>query len=318
MESPAVTLVMRDYDYLAPLYTGDVTPEGVRLTIDRTTSIFQAYSDASIVASELSFSRFLIERSKGDRRFVGIPFFPTRAFRHRCFYTHRERPVPSLKALEGRRVGTNSWPDTGNTWSRAILRDQGVWIDRINWWVGRIDEKYPARPQTAVPSFVREAPGHMLRDMLLQGDLDALMCPFPPQGFYSAGSPIVRVIRDYRSAEIEYYRRTGIYPAHHIIGVRRELFERAPHVAVAIYQVMERARVLWQQRRLYMAELTPWTLADIEDTMALMGADWQPGGVSANTRVIATLCEEELAQGLIERPLDPASVFAEFDAVLKT
>jgi 4,5-dihydroxyphthalate decarboxylase len=318
MDSPSLTLIMRDYDYLALLYGGDVTPEGVHLTIDRTTPITQAYTDSSIVASELSFSRFLIGLSKGDRSFVGIPFFPTRGFRHRCFYVHRARPLSSLKELEGRRVGTNSWPDTGNTWTRAVLRDQSVRIDHIKWHVGPLDEKYPKRPQSGLPPFVREVAGRYLRDMLLEGELDALMCPFPPIGFYDNGSPIIRLIADYRAAEREYYARKRIYPVHHVIGLRRDLFERTPQIGVAIYQALDRARLLWQQRRLFMAELTPWMLVDIEDTMALLGTDWQPSGVTPNKAAIAALCDEELAQGLVDRPLDPETVFAEFDAVLKT
>jgi 4,5-dihydroxyphthalate decarboxylase len=317
--TPAITLVMRDYDYLAPLYNGDVAPENLSLTLDRKTSIFQAYSDPSIVASELSFSGYLIATSRGDKSFVGIPFFPTRAFRHRCFFTRRDTGLTGLKQLEGRRVGTNSWPDTGNTWTRAMLRYEGVQLDRIQWWVGQLDEKYPARAQRGVPPHVQQArEGTTLREMLLRGELDALMCPFPPVGFYEPGSPIVRLLPDYAAAERAYYRRTGIYPAHHIVGLRRELFTRSPQIAASIYDVLDRARLLWQQRRLYMAELTPWTLTEIEDTVALLGADWQPSGVSANRSVIAALCEEERAQGLIDRPLDPDEIFREFDAVKKT
>jgi hypothetical protein len=52
--------------------------------------------------------------------------------------------------------------------------------------------------------------------------------------------------------------------------------------------------------------------------MALLGTDWQPSGVTPNKAAIAALCDEELAQGLVDRPLDPETVFAEFDAVLKT
>lgn len=319
MDVSAIRLVMRDYDYLALLYGGDVASNGLQLTIDRKTSIVQAFTDPSIIASELSFSRFLIGRSKGDHDFVGIPFFPTRAFRHRCFFVRRDSALSDLKALEGKRIGTNSWPDTGNTWTRAVLRDQGVRIDRIRWWVGPLDETYPRRAQSDLPAHVQEAPAdHLLRDMLLSDELDVLMCPFPPKGFYEVNSPIIRLIPDYRRAEQEYYRRTGIYPAHHIIGLRRNAFEQNPQVAVALYQTLDRARLLWQQRRLFMAELTPWTLTDLEETAALMGADWQPSGVTANRKVIQALCEEESAQGLVERPIDPTTVFAEFDEVLKT
>jgi 4,5-dihydroxyphthalate decarboxylase len=319
MSASTLTLIMRDHDYLAPLYGGDVTPDGVPLIIDRKTPITQAYSDPSIVASELSFSRFIIALSKGDRSFIGIPFFPMRAFRHRCFYVRSDSRLRDLIALEGRRVGTNSWPDTGNTWTRAVLRDQGVRIDRIRWTVGPIDESYQARPQGALPSHAQEAPpGRMLREMLLDGDLDALICPFPPKGFYDPGGQIVRLLPDYRGAELDYYRRTRIYPIHHIVGLRHEVFERDAQVAIGIYQALDRAKIYWQQQRLYMAELTPWVLAELEGTAALMGADWQPSGVSANRHVIAALCDEEMAQGLVERPVDPASVFAEFDAVMET
>jgi 4,5-dihydroxyphthalate decarboxylase len=320
MATSSITVVMRDYDYLAPLYSGDVAPDGVQLILDRKTRITQSAGDPSILASELSFSRFLIGLSQGDRSFVGIPFFPTRAFRHRCFFVRRDSRLRDLRALQGTRIGTNSWPDTGNTWTRAALRDQGVAIDRIRWTVGVIDDSYPpGRPQADLPAYVTEAPaGRTLRDMLLDRDLDALMVPFPPKGFYDPDGPIVRVLGDYRAAELDYYRRTRIYPIHHIVGLRRQVFERDPQVAVAIYKTLEAARLYWQRQRFFMAELTPWVLTDMEETVALMGPDWQPGGVRANAHITRTLCDEELAQRLIEGPLDPDTVFAEFDAVLET
>jgi 4,5-dihydroxyphthalate decarboxylase len=320
MTTPAITVVMRDYDYLSPLYGGDVIPDGVRLTLDRKTRITQSAGDPSILASELSFSRFLIGLAQGDRSFVGIPFFPTRAFRHRCFFVRRDSALRDLRSLEGTRIGTNSWPDTGNTWTRAALRDQGVAIDRIRWTVGPIDDTYPpGRPQADLPAYVTQAPtGRTLREMLLAGDLDALMVPFPPKGFYDSDSPIVRLLRDYRAAELDYYRRTRIYPIHHIVGLRRQVFEHEPQIAVAIYKTLEASRLYWQRQRLFMAELTPWVLTDMEETAALMGTDWQPGGVRANAHITRALCGEELAQRLIDQPLDPGTVFAEFDTVLAT
>lgn len=319
MAGTTVTLIMRDYDYLAALYGGDVVPDGVQLTLDRKTPITQWMTDPKIIASEVSFSRFVIGLSKGDKSFVGIPFYPTRAFRHRCFFVKRGSNLHQLTDLEGKRVGTNSWPDTGNTWTRAALRDQGVRIDRIRWWVGPLDETYPVRAQSGLPPYVREAPaGKVLRDSLLAGDVDALMCPFPPKGFYEAQGPIVRLLSDYQKAEREYYDRTKIYPIHHIVALRRDVFERDPQLAVAVYRALDQARLYWQKQRLFMAEMTPWVLVDLENTASVMGADWQPSGVAANRHIIKALCDEEIAQGLIDRPVDPGSVFADFDAVLKT
>lgn len=320
MRKVSLELVIKDYDYLAPLMYGDVTPEGLDLHIDRVSPITRTTEDPSVPAGELSFSGHLIRLAQGDDRFVGIPFFAYRAFRQRCFFTLRDSGLTSLQDMAGKRVGTNAWPDTGNTWSRAALREAGVAIDQMEWWVGGIDDpaydSWKGRPAITVPPYVHSiAPGQTLRKMLLAGELDALMIPIPPPGLYEAGSPIVRVLEDYQSAEEAYYRRTGLYPAHHILGVRREVFEHDPWIARSLYDAFDRSQKLWQERRAQLTELTPWLLADIERATALMGEDWQPNGVEPNREVIATLCEEEFAQGLIEEPLDSESVFAEFESV---
>ena len=39
-------------------------------------------------ASELSSSNFIIERARGDQRFVALPVFPSRVFRHNSMYVN--------------------------------------------------------------------------------------------------------------------------------------------------------------------------------------------------------------------------------------
>jgi 4,5-dihydroxyphthalate decarboxylase len=319
MATPQIRLLMRDYDYLTPFFRGEVTAEGIDLTIDRKTPMTEVTANPAIVAGELSFSRYLIGIAAGNRDFVGIPFFPIRAFQHRCFYVRRGSGLRSFGQLEGKRIGTNDWPATGNTWSRAAMREQGVRIDGIRWIVGPIDDRYPRRPQVGLPQFAEAAPGdHTLRDMVIAGELDALMCPVPPKGFYAPASKIVRLFRNYKREERGYYARTGIYPTAHIVGIRREVFERDPSVAVSLYRALDQARLQWQQHKWDNPEFTPWELAAIEEAGKLMGSDWQPNGVAANRKPIQALCEEEYAQGLVSRPISPDEVFADFDAALKT
>jgi 4,5-dihydroxyphthalate decarboxylase len=317
----AINVVTKNYDHLAPLACGDVVAEGIDLSLDRKTSMIQFLLDPTFHAGEMSFSQYLIRLSQGERDFVGMPVFPTRAFRHRCFFVLRDSGLEEFKDLEGKRVGTNAWPDTGNTWSRAALREQGVQIDQIDWWVGPIDDpsydSFGHRPKLTLPSNVQPtAPGQTIRDMLLDGELDALMCPIPPKGFYDPDSPIARLFPDYRQVEQAYARRVNYFPAHHIIAMRREVFERDPWVARGLYQAFDRSRVQWQEERRRLAETSPWLLADLEDTTELLGHDWQPYGVQRNRRMIQALCDEELAQGLIDQPLDPSRVFAEFEQVM--
>ena len=319
MSTQLLTLVMKDYDHIAPLVAGDVQVEGIDLHIDRDTegALGRTLNDSTIDVGELSFSRHLIRLANDDRSFVGIPVFPTQRFRERCFFTRRDSGMSELAQLAGKRIGTNEWPATGNTWSRAVLRERGVDIEGIDWLVGPVDDPdYPMRPQGELPPNVqRTEDGQTLLELLLDGELDAIMCPLPPRGFYDDDSPVVRLVPDYRQAEKEYYKRTGILPPHHLIGIRREVFERDPSIAPRLYDAFEESKQLWQQRRRRLTDTVPWLMPEIEETTALIGEDWLPYGVEAKRREIELLCEEEFEQGLIDQPLDPDTVFAEYQAV---
>ena len=322
MSKLSIKLVARSYDHLMHLACGDVVPEGIDLHLDRQSDMKEFLADPSFHAGEMSFSQYLIRTSQGEREFVGLPVFIMRGFRHRCFFVRQENGLGSFQDLVGKRVGTNGWPDTGNTWSRAALREQGVQIDQINWWVGPVDDpaydSFGKRPQLTLPSNVQSvSPGQTLQDLLIAGELDAVMCPWPPKRFHEPNSPLVRLFPNYREVEQAYARRVGFYPAHHILALRRQTFEQHPWVARSLYTAIEESRIQWQENRRWLADTTPWLLADIEDASELFGHDWQPNGIEPNRKMIQTLCDEELAQGLILAPLEATTVFAEFEQVMK-
>jgi 4,5-dihydroxyphthalate decarboxylase len=318
MQRRSLTLLTKDYGYLGPLAGGDVAAEDIDLTFVRSTAtaLNRTLSDPSIDAGELSFARHIIRIAEDDHSFTGIPFFVVRAFRHRCFFVRRGSSLRGLKDLRGRRIGTNEWPATGNTWSRAALREQGVSTQEIDWWVGPVDGAPSGRPQGALPSNAHSAPpGRTLREMLMSEAIDALMVPDPPPGFYAADSPIVRLIPDYPSAERDYYRRTKLYPAHHIIGMRKATFVQAPWVARRLYSTLEASKTRWLERINELTETTPWLLAEIEASQTVFGRDWNPSGVAANLTMIQALCDEHFVQGLISRRVAAAEIFQEFEAV---
>src|ERR671927_1037486 len=133
MANVPIRLVTRSYTHVMPLAAGDVVPEGIDLVLDRTTSISHFREDRSFQAGEHSFSQFLIRHAQGDRSVVALPIFVMRGFRQRCFFVRHDSPLEELPDLVGKRVGTNGWPDTGNTWSRAALRTAGVHLLSIQW-----------------------------------------------------------------------------------------------------------------------------------------------------------------------------------------
>src|SRR6187455_3140955 len=74
---------IRDYDHIAPLRTGDVTPEGIDLAFDFGPDVLNRVINLPEVAvGELSFGRYLIRLASGDDSIVGLPVFPTCLFRH--------------------------------------------------------------------------------------------------------------------------------------------------------------------------------------------------------------------------------------------
>lgn len=313
-----LTLVIKDYDYLGPISAGDVVAENLDLSLDRDTpgALDRTLADSSIMAGELSFARHIARLDENDHTFIGIPFTPNRGFRHRALYTLKGSGLNSIQDLVGKRVGTNEWPATGNTWSRAMIREAGVEIPSIKWTVGFIAGASAGRPQGDLPPYVTEAPdGQSLTQMLLNGDLDALMSQTPKE-FYDPDSPIVRIYPDFRKDEQAYYQRTGIYPAHHIVGVRKELADREPWVLRSLFNALEESKQRHFASRRKLADTTPWVLADIEEATAVIGEDWSPSGVEPNAKMIQHLCDELYAQGLTSKIVDGSTIFTQFEKAM--
>jgi 4,5-dihydroxyphthalate decarboxylase len=308
-----------NWDHLQPLACGDVQPEGIDLRMERV-GLGQFATDPSLDLGEISLSHYLIGLSNGERDKVGLPVFLMRSFRHRCFLVRRDSPLQDFSDLVGKRVGTDGWANTGNTWCRAAMRERGIDIGTIEWLVGRPFElaAFTRRPNTNYPANVSDAPEDaMLVDMLLQGELDALMIPFPPPGFFSRDSPIVHLFRDYRAVEKAYFERVGYCPGIHVVALRRPVFERDPTIATRLFAAFEESKNRWREDRRKFADTTPWVLMELEETAALLGEDWQPYGVEPNRAMLEAFCNEQLAQGLVTEPLNPDTAFADFQAIAK-
>ncbi len=313
-----IRLVTRNYDILTPLLSGDIVPEGINLELDRESSIGAFRTDESLPAGEMSFSGYLRALDAGDENIIGLPIFIMRGFRQRCFFVHRDSGLTSFEDLAGKRVGTNGWPDSGNTWSRSLLRRAGVAIDEIDWYVGPIDgvtdqlfgHRFAGK---GFPEYVQPvAEGANLAGMVVAGDLDAMMVPWPPRSFYEPGSEIVRLIPNYRQAEEEYAREVGFYPGHHVIGVRASVLEKDPWIAGSLFNAIEAARKLTEERRMALTDSSPWLLDDLERTAQILSPNWQTSGVESNRSMIDTFAGELHAQGIVQQRFKADEVFADF------
>src|SRR5262245_64824451 len=110
-----------------------------------------------------------------------------------------------MRQLAGTRIGMDAWPNSGNTWSRGLLRAAGVGLDAVGWVVGPINPGDKPAAADALPPGVTAVPaGRSLQEMLLAKELDVLISAWSPAGFGQPGSPIVRLYPDYRTVEREH------------------------------------------------------------------------------------------------------------------
>ena len=313
----ALSLKLAGYfwDHITPLLTGDVKPEGIDLSYDTAHGLSPVTDDPTCHGGEASLGLYMIQTSRGDRSFVGLPIFPMFAFRHRCFLVKRGTKIESLKALEGKRVGMDGWPNSGNTWTKLTLHQAGVDIWKITWVIaplyGPPDATHGAVPPGAPENVVSGAPGKSLREMLLAGEIDVMVAAFMPDDFFRPDSPIVPMT-EYRSAEIAYYKEHGYIPAHHIIKLHREVVEANPWIVKSLMTAFTESKRLWVERRRHLADTTPFLLAELSETAAIFGDDWQPYGLEPNLKMLTDFCQDQYRQKLVAAPIDPKAAFADY------
>jgi 4,5-dihydroxyphthalate decarboxylase len=319
MSNVGVTLVTRNYAYVQPLANGDVRAGGIDLNLVRTWDALPrvAANSADVHGGEASFGRYMLGVAAGDRSLVGLPIFLMRGFRQRCFFVRQDCQLRSVEDLAGKRVGINEWPATGNTWARALLREAGVDIMSVLWLVGQVSDGYKPVPDDPLPAGVERQKDRLLVDLLIGGEIDALLCPWPPVGFYEPESPVRRLYPDFARVEQAYFERSGIYPGHHVLVLRRSLVDAHPEVVGSVYSAFDEARTATEANFRAVAETLPWLLAELEQDTRLMGQDLHPYGVEPNRRMIEAFCEEQFAQGLVQKRLDPSFAFAEFEELTR-
>ncbi len=272
MKKLELTLACGRYDRTQPLIDGRVQPEGVELTfipLRPGETFWRMLNHGEFDASEMSLSSYTILRSEGDTRFIAIPVFPSRVFRHSALYVRADSKIERPEDLKGKRVGVGDYQMTAAVWVRGFLtHEHGVAPEDIAWVVGK--------PIRAIkpPAGIRLEPMRAdttLEQMLERGEIDALASVMIPGGL---GKTVRRLFRDSRQVEIAYYRKTGIFPIMHTLVLKTSLYERKPWLAVSLYHAFCRARDM-AYRSMYdtdaLAVSLPWVIQETEATRGIFG-----------------------------------------------
>jgi 4,5-dihydroxyphthalate decarboxylase len=313
-----LTLACGASDRTLPLILGDVRPAGIDLTFLRMYPeevFWRMTRHAEFDAAEMSCSSYMLRRSRGDSSVIAIPAFTSREFRHSCIWVRADAEIRAPEDLKGARVGAAEWQLTANLWIRGLLNDDyGVAPSDVRWYLGGLYQ--PGRVEklaVSIPGFEMQPirSDQTLSQMLVEGELDAVIGPRPPHGF--PGPRVRRLFENFREVEADYYRRTRIFPIMHTVVIRRDVLERDAWVARSLYDAFVEAK------RRATAELgdpvvlstsLPWQIAEVEATRALMGEDYWPYGLEANRTALETLMRYSVEQGLAQHAVEVEALFA--------
>lgn len=316
-----LTLACEDYDRTRALRDGSVKPEGIEinyLALPVEEIFWRMIRFEEFDVAELSMGAFMVAAAQGRRPFVAIPVFPSRTFRHRCIFVNMSSGISRPEDLKGKRMGVPEYTMTAAVWLRGLFQHEyGIAPEEIQWFQG--GEEQPGRKDRVefdLPPKIRLEvipQDRTLNEMLESGEIDALMSPRMPSCFLKGSPWIRRLFLDYKRVEMEYFRRTRIFPIMHVIVIRAALYNENPWIAQSLHKAFCEAKDLCFSR-LYDSNVLrvslPWDIADYEETKEVMGADYWPYGFAANRDVLETFYSYLKEQGLVKKPLELEQLFA--------
>src|ERR1035437_7087109 len=116
------------YDRTRALREGIISPEGIDLiyvTVSQPSELFwrmMRYGEFDV--SEMSLSNYLTERAQEDYRFIAIPVFISRKFRHSFIFINKKSRIKSPEDLKGKKIGTPLYGKTAIVWLRGMLEHE--------------------------------------------------------------------------------------------------------------------------------------------------------------------------------------------------
>ncbi len=312
MSKLQLSVAMGDYDRTRALFDGRVLIDGVDpvyMLLNPEEMFFRAMRSQDFDIAELSFSSYLVKHSRGECPYIAVPVFLSRAFRHTSLYARKDR-IRRPEDLKGKRIGVPEYQLTANVWARAILQDDhGVHPEDVTWVRGGIDQ--PGRPEKiklALPPgvHVEAAPdGTTISELLDRGEIDAFMAPRPPSRHILQKNPhIAWLFDDPTAAAKDYYRRTGIFPIMHVVGIRKTLADKHPWLPAAVQKAFTQSKAAALEL-LSDTSATKVTLPFVEEQLKAardtLGEDFWSYGVAPARKTLEAFVRHHHSQGLSSR-----------------
>jgi 4,5-dihydroxyphthalate decarboxylase len=319
MPDIGLSLALSYYEHVSDLLRGRVRAEGISLTtieLPVEEIFFRMLSFVEWDVAEFSMAKYVSLVGSGAPPFRAIPVFPSRVFRQSALYLAKRAAISGPGDLARRRVGIPEWAQTAGIYARAYLQHQcGVRLQNIHWVqagvndVGRSEKVMLSLPEGVA---IERIDNRSLNEMLLTGDLDAIISAREPSAFLAGDPRVVRLWPDRRALEEAYYRETGIFPIMHVIVIKATTFDRHPWIAMNLFKAFEEAKT--NSLRYLSSSLTsriplPWSHDAVGEARTMFGDDFWPYGIEPNRRTIGAFLKYCYEQGVTNREVQIEELF---------
>jgi len=316
-----LSLAVCDYDRTRAIFDGRAPIEGCEVTavaLEPEESFHRAFKFQEFDVTEISMSSYLLSLARGEAHYVAIPAFVSRLFRHSSIYIRTDRGIRAPADLKGKTIGVPEYQMTANVWVRGMLAEEyGVKPADMKWRRGGLEE--PGREERArikLPAEIDYAAvptDRSLSDMLAKGELDGIFSARAPSCYLRSAPNVGRLFPDYPAVEEAYFKKTGLFPIMHAVGIRRSLTEKYPWAAVSVYKAFLKAKALCVHELGqigHLATTLPWPVHEYDRVRKFMGEDFWPYGAHENKHTLETLARYSFQQGLSARQVPLEQMFA--------
>ncbi|QQK74738.1 ABC transporter substrate-binding protein [Salicibibacter cibarius] len=316
-----LSLATEDYDRVRAIADRIVNVQGVELetlALEPEELFFRMSRYQDIDIAEFSLSSYTLSVSRGESPFIALPVFLSRVFRHGNILVNRDAGIDHPEKLKGKRIGVPEYQMTAPVWERAILEHEyGVEPGSIEWVTGGQEqpgreERIPWKPPTGI-SIEPARSGKSLTEMLLEGELDGMLCARLPSAFDKGDPRIQRLFPDFKSVEKQYYEKTGLFPIMHTMVMRKDLYNEHPWLAPELVKAFQKAKEIAEKNLFEMAALKtmlPWLVAEAEEEREFFQGNLWPYGVEENRKTLEAFLQYHYEQGLSERLVEVDELFA--------
>lgn len=305
-----LSIALGEYPHLRALLAGELTPDGYELQPIEVKPIISAYRrmirDLEFDVCELAPVTYVMALEAG-LPIVAIPVFLNRRFHHGDLQCAPASGILVPTDIEGRRVGVRAYSVSTGVWGRGVLQEEyGVDIDSVTWVVDDDDHIEGHTPDNVERINDDRSLGALLSaaeiDAAFTGNAGTGRAGAPRDGWTTALPPGVNddgsaypLFADADVLARDWYLRTGIYPLHSIIVIRRELVDADPELPTVLY------RAFAESKRRQLSEDPEWSsLPRLAAQAQQIGGDPIPYGRAANDASLQALVRFSREQHLLK------------------